>query len=160
MSAIKHRRRLREKDCRKLMAEINQMLGCEINIGDKPVDVGELGEFQLLLNGSKVIGLIINSRPFPSLRILQEANPTKKFVEVDMGALKFIINGADVMKPGITACDEEIIAGDIVWIRDCQHKKPIAVGIAIEDGKHLLNKEKGKGVRTLHWVGDKIWEMW
>jgi PUA-domain protein len=160
MSEVRHRQRLREKEVARLSVMLSETLGCPVELGGKPVDRGELGDFTVLLQGQKVVGIVINEKPFPSLRLLQELKPTRKYVEVDMGAVKFVVNGADVMKPGIVDCDKQILEGDTVFVREALHRKPIAVGIAIEPGEKLGNREKGKGVRTIHWVGDKIWDMW
>jgi predicted RNA-binding protein (TIGR00451 family) len=75
-----------------------------------------------------------------------------------MGAIKFIVNGADVMSPGIVDADASIREGDIVWVRDVKNKKPIAVGIALKPGAEMP-KTQGKAVKTLHYVGDEIWNI-
>jgi len=157
---VSKRRRLREKEAKRLSAQASEYLGCLVDFHSLPIDLAEYGELCLLLQGRRAVGLLINSFPFPSLRYLLELKPVKKFVEVDMGAVPFLANGADVMMPGIAKCDEEIKEGEVVFVRDVTHKKPLVVGIALRDGKVLSKREKGKGVKTLHWVGDKIWEMW
>lgn len=160
MAEIKHRQRIREKEAKKLSAEVSEYLGCEVDLHTFPLDVAEFGELKVLLHGQKIVGLFVGARAFPSLHMLQEIKPVKKFVEVDSGAVRFLVNGADVMKPGIIECDGGIREGDCVWVRESTHKKAIVVGVALEDSEKLCNKEKGKGVKTVHWVGDKIWEMW
>ncbi|MCX8174383.1 MAG: RNA-binding protein [Thermoplasmata archaeon] len=160
MVEMRHRQRVREKEAKRLSAETSAYLGCEINFHSFPLDVAEFGELKVLMHGQRVVGFFVNEIAFPSLRLLQEINPEKKFVEVDSGAVRFLVNGADVMKPGITLCDGEIKEGDAVWVREATHKKAIVVGIALESGETLGNREKGKGVKTVHWVGDKLWEMW
>jgi len=160
MSEVRHRQRLREKDASRISQILSEELGCSVKLDEKPLDAGEYGDLKLLFHGQKVVGIVINEKPFPSLRLLQELKPTRKYVEVDMGAVKFVVNGADVMKPGIVDCDKQILEGDTVFVREALHRKPIAVGIAIEPGEKLGNREKGKGVHTIHWVGDKIWDMW
>ncbi|MEM4308407.1 MAG: PUA domain-containing protein [Thermoplasmata archaeon] len=160
MVELRHRQRVREKEAKRLSAEVSAYLGCEVSFHSFPLDVAEFGELKVLLHAQRAVGLFVNGVAFPSLRALQELKPEKKFVEVDSGAVKFLVNGADVMKPGIAACDSGIREGDVVWVREAAHKKAIVVGIALEDGEKLGNREKGKGVKTVHWVGDKLWEMW
>jgi predicted RNA-binding protein (TIGR00451 family) len=46
-----------------------------------------------------------------------------------------------------------------VWVRDMTHKKPLAVGWALMDGAAMTEGTKGKGIKTLHWVGDELWDM-
>lgn len=96
---------------------------------------------------------------FPSLRgALSKPFPERR-VTVDMGAVSFVINGADIMRPGITSVSPDVKAGRPVQIVDERHQKPLALGIAQYDAEELLALEKGKGVKTYHYVGDEIWTI-
>ena len=70
-----------------------------------------------------------------------------------------MVNGADVMAPGIVDADEDIKEGDVVFVVDENHKKPICVGIALMDGKSMKESDKGRAIKNLHYVGDKIWNF-
>lgn len=157
---LKHRQRVREKEAKRLSQAASEYLGCEVDFHSSPLDIAEFGELKILFHAARAVGLFVNNVPFPTLRVLQNIQPQKKFVEVDSGAVRFLVNGADVMKPGILSVDLGVKEGDLVWVREATHKKPIVVGLALENAERLGNKEKGKGVKNLHWVGDKIWEMW
>jgi PUA domain protein len=85
-----------------------------------------------------------------------ELKPSKKLVVVDSGAVRFIANGADVMNPGIVFADQDISMGDLVVIVEERHKKPLAVGRALVPGAEMHGE--GKAVKSLHHVGDQIWE--
>ncbi|MCD6492629.1 MAG: pseudouridine synthase, partial [Archaeoglobaceae archaeon] len=78
-------------------------------------------------------------------------------VVVDEGALKFIMNGADIMKPGIVYADENIKKGDFVYVAVEGKETPIAVGIALTNGKEMTDG-KGKAVKNIHHLKDKIWK--
>ena len=39
------------------------------------------------------------------------------------------------------------------------HKKPLAIGWSLMAGREMADASKGKGIKTLHWVGDELWEM-
>ena len=78
-------------------------------------------------------------------------------VTVDMGAVRFVCNGAKVTRPGITSFDS-FKKGDIVVIKDEVHGKPLAVGIALIDGDKAAAEQKGYVIQTLHYISDKIWE--
>ncbi len=78
-------------------------------------------------------------------------------VTVDAGAVKFVVNGADVMRPGVVSADEGIAKGDIVAVVEATHGKALAVGEALFDTKELLAATGGKVVKSLHHVGDKRW---
>lgn len=84
---------------------------------------------------------------------------TMPSVIVDMGAIPHIVNGADVMRPGIVALEGEFKEGELVVVRDEKHRKPIAIGKALESSEKMIQIEKGKVVMNLHYVGDKIWKF-
>jgi PUA domain protein len=112
----------------------------------------------ILLNGVP-IALCIDKTPFFTVRGAIELNPQRHLVTVDMGAVRFIRNGADVMSPGIVDADESITPGDFVVIIDERHKKPLGIGTALVTGIEMIHETKGKAVRIVHHVGDKIWHV-
>ena len=59
------------------------------------------------------------------------------------------------MGAGVQMADPAVTAGDLVWVRDEEHGKPLALGIAMVDGEEMVN-EQGKAINTLHWVGDDL----
>jgi PUA domain protein len=79
-------------------------------------------------------------------------------VIVDMGAVKFVCNGANIMRPGITYFDD-FKKSDLVIIRDEKHRKSIAIGISRFDGEIMRNFERGPVITNLHFVGDIFWEL-
>ena len=93
-----------------------------------------------------------------TLHGLNKYKPKKNFVVVDMGAVKFVTNGADVMAPGVVDADSDILEGDQVWICDEIHNKPIAVGIALVNGEQMISQSQGKVINTIHYVGDDVWK--
>ncbi|MFH0967890.1 MAG: RNA-binding protein [Methanobacteriota archaeon] len=96
---------------------------------------------------------------FPSLRgALARPFPERRVV-VDMGAISYVVNGADIMRPGIKSVSPDIIAGRPVQIVDERHGKPLALGVALFNSEDLLAQEKGKVVKTFHHVGDEIWNI-
>jgi PUA domain protein len=91
------------------------------------------------------------------VRVLLAAKPTRGYVTVDMGAVKFVNNGADIMGPGIVEADPALLPGALVWVRDERNKRPLAVGEALVPGPEMP-KQPGKKVKNLHRVGDEFWE--
>ena len=81
------------------------------------------------------------------------------YVLVDMGAIKFVCNGAKLMRPGIIHF-ESFNKNDIVVIKDIDHRKALAVGIAIEDSITAETLSKGHIINNLHYVGDKFWTLY
>jgi len=78
-------------------------------------------------------------------------------VTVDMGAVKFVCNGAKVLRPGIVDFGQ-FKKGDIVVVKDQSHGKMLAVGMALEDSESAKAMAKGYVVDNLHYISDKIWE--
>ena len=56
---------------------------------------------------------------------------------VDMGAVKFVCNGANVMRPGITKFSGEFKEGDIVCITEESRNTFLAVGIGLSEQEAL-----------------------
>ncbi|RMD57573.1 DUF1947 domain-containing protein [Candidatus Woesearchaeota archaeon] len=94
----------------------------------------------------------------PTLKLLLENNILKR-VTVDMGAVRFVTSGADIMRPGIVDLDHSIKEGEFVVIVDETHGKPLAVGKALLCGEEIFRSESGKVVKNIHYVGDSLWKM-
>lgn len=154
---IRNRRRLRNKETKDLEEEFSKIFGKEIKFDDF-VDSAEIPDFKVLICKNEVIGLIYNDKKFLSLKGILKFKPNKKFVIVDMGAVKFIYNGADVFGKGVVNCDNEIKKDELVFIMDEKNRQPLAIGIALVDGNEMV-KAEGKVVRINHNVGDKIWNL-
>lgn len=93
---------------------------------------------------------------FPHLKLLLEKDLIKNVV-VDMKSIKFLINGADIMRPGIVKIDEQIEKDEIVAVRDETHNKAICVCTAMYSGKEIQEMEKGKVLKNIHYIGDNYW---
>jgi PUA-domain protein len=95
----------------------------------------------------------------PVLTLLLKSQVSLKRVVVDMGAIKYVTNSADVMRPGITKIDRSIKRGDIVEIVDETHGRSLAVGKALYDADEMDQKKSGKVVKNLHTIQDSVWEF-
>jgi PUA-domain protein len=95
----------------------------------------------------------------PVLTLLLENKLKLKKVVVDMGAIRFVANGADIMRPGITNIDPSIKKGDIINIVDETHDRSLAVGKALYDANEMETKKSGKVVKNLHTIQDAVWKF-
>ena len=84
-------------------------------------------------------------------------SPPPITVQVDMGAVPYVCNGANVMSAGINDASKEIVKGQYVWIREESHHKPLGVVKALLDRNEMLSLDKGKAIQAFHYIGDKIW---
>ena len=80
-------------------------------------------------------------------------------VVVDEGAVPYITKGADVMRPGIVEFVGDFKKGGVVLVRSVKLKFPIAVGLALYDKEEMEQMEKGKVVKNLHHLGDRLFEL-
>ena len=156
---FKNRHRLSKKEIKSLEQELIASTGFAPFSEGSQIDVAEWDKWTVILDSDEIVGIYINDRPFPTIRGLLRISPTCRYITVDMGAVKFVVNGADVMAPGIVEADEGIKEGDIVWVRDEKYKKPISVGIALMAGSEMSKKKQGKAVKNIHFVGDEIWNI-
>jgi predicted RNA-binding protein (TIGR00451 family) len=85
--------------------------------------------------------------------------PSRPTVTVDSGAIKFVVGGANIMRPGITKTSGEFSSRDIVVVNEEKFGKAIAVGRASLPRAELEAAQKGAVVQNLHFAGDKFWEM-
>jgi PUA domain protein len=115
------------------------------------------------LNGDKFLIRIINKENknsfflIPHIDFLLNVNIDKDsfpIVYIDRGAIPFILKGADLMKPGIVNFEGEFKKGDIILIKDFEHKKLLAIGIALYDLNEFRNLDKGKVINILHYYND------
>ncbi|MCF7860659.1 RNA-binding protein [Candidatus Woesearchaeota archaeon] len=95
---------------------------------------------------------------FPSLKNILKNNFLPKFI-VDMKAISFVTNGADIMRPGITDFPNGIEKGDIVSVCDETHQKPLCIGMAMFSGDEIKSMDKGKVIRNIHYVSDDFWNL-
>lgn len=92
----------------------------------------------------------------PTLKLLLKNPNILPQIIVDMGAVKYIVNGADIMRPGITHIPESIKKDDVVVIIDQNNRKPLVVGIALFDAADM---KEGKVIKNIHRIGDDIWNL-
>ena len=82
---------------------------------------------------------------------------TFKKITIDMGAVKFAVKGADIMRPGIPKFSSGIEKGEVVLLVDESHEKPICIGISEFSDEDYKTQSTGKAVKNIHYVGDAIW---
>ena len=159
MLRIRRRQRLRRKEINAYSEAIAAALGVDPFRDRDDIDLAEADEWRLLIVDNEVRGILVGDRPFLTVRGLLAYPAARRWVTVDMGAVKFVYNGADVMAPGIVDADPAIEVGDLVWVRDEKNLRPLAVGEALMAGPEMVASEKGKAVRSIHHVGDPLWKL-
>jgi PUA domain protein len=92
--------------------------------------------------------------PFVGSRALTDAMPS---VKIDDGAVKFILKGADVMRPGISSYDDWGEKDKLVVVRDEAKSRGLAVGKAIVPSSEMAGMAKGVCIKNVHHAGDRAW---
>ena len=162
--SIRKRRPVRRKNIAPLLKALESSLGIDLSVDGAFLEMAEYGPWQMVFVDKVAKAIEVKNSDnerftFLTLRGFLEHNDAAKWVEVDHGAIPFLMNGADCMVAGVQAADEDITEGELVWIRDMTHKKPLAIGWSTMEGQEMAAATKGKGIKTLHWVGDELWEM-
>ncbi|WP_276300029.1 RNA-binding protein [Halorussus lipolyticus] len=155
---VKSRHHLRSDEVREIEDALADGLGVELNADTYELVELEDSEFELVLVDGDPAVLYYEEEPFLTVRGANEYPPQTRVVTVDAGAVSFVSDGADVMRPGITEADEDISAGDLVAIAEESHGKVLAIGRAQTEGSDMVGSE-GKVVSSVHHVGDELYEF-
>jgi malignant T-cell-amplified sequence len=148
---------LSKRDSSALTEVIKQRWPEDIIPATRSFKVYEIGEGKRIIKSQSFTAVEINRNivlPFLGEPQLLERFPS---VLVDMGAVKFVCNGAKIMRPGITKFDI-FKKNDIVVVKDEIHFKTLAAGIALEDSEIAATKLKGYVIDNLHYISDAFWE--
>ena len=153
----KSRHHLKGSEARKIIATLESFLEDDSALRKASLERSETDDgVDLIFVDGKPLIMIIEGQPFFTVLGAIELKPNKRLVVVDSGAVRFIVNGADIMKPGIVSADPEIAPGDLVVVVEERHKKPLAIGRALIPGTEM--KGEGKAIKSLHHVGDQVWK--
>lgn len=159
---IKSRHHLRSDDVRAIETRLQERLGVDLD-GDQ-YELVELdgSRFDLVLVDGEPLVLYTDDgderEPFLTVKGANASSPARGTVTVDAGAIEFVSNGADIMRPGIVEADPEIEPGELVVIVEETHEKALAIGRARTEGADMVGEE-GRVVDSLHHVGDELFEF-
>ncbi len=154
---------LSKKDIKLLMREVDQNIRKVLENADN-VELYEVDEKLTLyiVDGKPLFAKMKvkiedkeTERYVPLITLFYTTECTYPYVNVDDGAVPRILNGADVMRPGVKNISGEFDKGDIVAVRDLKNRT-IAVTIALYSKNEIENMQKGKILKNIHYLGDKI----
>ncbi|KAI5187434.1 malignant T-cell-amplified sequence [Nematocida homosporus] len=112
----------------------------------------------ILKNGLPIF--IMADKFIPTLKCVHACPNIVKRVVVDVGAIKHIINGADVMAPGLLHQTSEfpsVSIGDIVAIYGYGKINAMAVGIILMDNQQVEEQRIGVAIKTVNHLGDRLY---
>ena len=139
----------------KILEQINSQWKIELP-KQKNIKTHEVDEKGVIITGDGITAVKIGDDILP---FLDDIPILEKFpyVTVDMGAIKFVCKGANVMRPGITKFSD-FESGEIVCVIEESQKKFLAVGKAKMSSKELDGTSKGEVIKNMHYVSDNFWE--
>jgi len=155
---VKSRHHLRSDEIGDLQRAVADGLG--VDLGGDSFELVEIegSEFDLILVDGEPLAMYYDDEPFLTVRGANAHAPEANLVTVDAGAVQFVSDGADVMRPGIVDADEAIDEGDLVAVAEESHGKVLAIGRALVDGAEMAG-DQGKVVASIHHVGDDLYEF-
>lgn len=117
--------------------------------------VHDLAEDARLLTGPDTQILELDGKYLPFLSCTPLLERFESAI-IDQGAIRFVCNGADIMRPGVVS-HGEFALGDVVCVTE-PGGRYLAVGAALASGSDLDEMKRGNVIKNLHYISDKYWE--
>jgi len=118
------------------------------------------------LNGEPLFFQHFDGPYYPTLRLLHKYPDLLPHVQIDRGAIRFLLAGANMMCPGFTSAggrlppaSSALPSGTPVAIH-CEGKDhAVGMGITKMSTEEMKTINKGVGVETTTYVGDDLWPL-
>ncbi|KAH8928759.1 hypothetical protein BT69DRAFT_1212407, partial [Atractiella rhizophila] len=117
----------------------------------------------LVLNGEPLFFQHFDGPYYPTLRLLHKYPDLLPKVQVDTGAIKFVLSGANIMCPGLLTPTAKLpdapgVPQDTpVAVMAYGKQHACAIGKTLMSTEGMKESRKGVGVENLSWVGDDLW---
>ncbi|SCU91436.1 LAMI_0E05886g1_1 [Lachancea mirantina] len=101
----------------------------------------------------------------PTLKFVHKFPQAFPTVQVDRGAIKFVLSGANIMCPGLTSPGANLPdapglpEGSLVIVNAENKENALAVGRLLMSTEDIKSINKGHGVELLHYLGDCLWNF-
>ncbi|CAL5380968.1 unnamed protein product [Camellia sinensis] len=116
----------------------------------------------VLVNNVPLFFNIRDGPYMPTLRLLHQYPNIMKKLQVDRGAIKFVLSGANIMCPGLTspggALDDDVAEETPVAIMAEGKQHALAIGFTKMSAKDIRAINKGIGVDNMHYLNDGLWK--
>ena len=113
--------------------------------------------------GGEFLFFQCRSGPFiPTLRFLHRYPDILPKYQVDRGAIRFVLSGANIMAPGLTSKGgkmDDVPAESVVAIMAEGKEHACAIGITTMSSQQILKDNKGIAVENTHWLNDGLWKV-
>ena len=123
----------------------------------KNIRIVELDNGESILMGKEFAAVKIGNDIIPLL-VMKEFLEISGKIIVDKGAVRFICDGANIMRPGVIRVEGTFEIDDIIGVEEAQHGKMLAIGFALVNSLDIQGMSKGIVMKNMHYIGDKFWE--
>lgn len=152
-----HYHQISKKDLRELVRISKETFKCSLDEPEGGTVIYSENAKIFIADKTPLVIEFEKGEKIPAIHILNKGLCSIPYIVIDQGAVSRILNGADVMAPGIMEVSR-FNQGDLVGIREPQKKAFIAVGRALMGTEEIISTKKGKAIKNIHHVGDKIWD--
>lgn len=122
----------------------------------KNLTIHEIEDDASLITAENFAAIKIGQTYIPFLSEIQLLEKFPKVI-VDMGAIKFVCNGATVMRPGIKSFTQ-FEKDQLVCVVEESKNKFLAVGRSLVSSEEMSTMPKGEAIKNLHHISDRFWE--
>uniref|UniRef100_A0A914E0Q9 PUA domain-containing protein n=1 Tax=Acrobeloides nanus TaxID=290746 RepID=A0A914E0Q9_9BILA len=100
---------------------------------------------------------------FPTLKLLHKYPFILPHQQVDKGAIKFVLNGSNIMCPGLTSpgakMTDDLPKDSIVAIMAEGKEHAMAVGVMKMSSEEIRKINNGIGIDTITYLNDGLWRI-
>lgn len=104
--------------------------------------------------------------PIPHLKLIHAFPTALPTVQIDRGAIRFVLSGAALMAPGLTSpggrlpdAEHALEAGQVVAVRAEGKEEVCLVGMLKVGTEEMKSKGKGVVMDEGHYLGDGLWRL-
>jgi PUA domain protein len=127
---------------------------------------GDFAFFTFLVANNEIVFLQSSGKDspwLPTLRVLHQYPSMMHKMQVDTGAIKFVLRGAHVMSPGLLeakggAVEKNLPVGTPVQITADKCDHACGVGILSVESNDIGPDATGQAVESVHCLGDGLWK--
>lgn len=98
----------------------------------------------------------------PTLRLFHKFPFFLPMEQVDKGAIRFVLSGANIMCPGLTSPGAHMTPvpkGTVVAVMAEGKQNALAIGVTSMSTDDIAQVNKGIGIENCHYLNDGLWQM-
>eukprot|EP01114_Cavostelium_apophysatum_P008928 TRINITY_DN2199_c0_g1_i1.p2 TRINITY_DN2199_c0_g1~~TRINITY_DN2199_c0_g1_i1.p2 ORF type:complete len:184 (-),score=39.62 TRINITY_DN2199_c0_g1_i1:757-1308(-) len=154
----------------KVLEQMPGLTGCIDDIMPKksPVIIAKCHNYISVVTVNNQI-LFFNDKDgpyYPTLQLLHKYPNILPHVQVDRGAIKFVMQGANIMCPGLTSPggrlpddEKSLPAETVVAIMAEGKENALGLGLTKLSTKEIKSVNKGIAIENIHYLNDGLWKL-